>query len=273
MNFTIGALGTDVSFWQDNNNTVQKIDFAKMTAVGARFTILRAGQNTWRDEDYQDYVKAVKLVGLPWGAYWFFDSRSSPSSQVALWKSQMGASVPKVLVADFEESYGGSYRGEANWKAFLNQCGAAFSSSTIMIYTANWWWSQQVVGADAPQSDKWSLVNDPNFFAQYPLWVAAYPVPTNPAFVTLPMPWRNMQAHIWQFSDTGSGSLYGVESSRIDLNYWNSFYDFSLFWGSEPTPNPTPTPTGTKIRLTIKNETPAAITLQPGETHIVEGNL
>ena len=112
MNFLKGKLGCDVSFYQDNDTTPQKIDFAKMRAAGAEFVILRGGQNTWEDEDFRDYVAQAKGHFAAWGSYWFYDSRSSPASQARLWKSACGADIPKVIFTDFEESYGG--RTKAN---------------------------------------------------------------------------------------------------------------------------------------------------------------
>lgn len=41
--------GCDVSFYQDDNATVQQIDFAKMRQSGAHFVVIRAGQNINRD--------------------------------------------------------------------------------------------------------------------------------------------------------------------------------------------------------------------------------
>jgi GH25 family lysozyme M1 (1,4-beta-N-acetylmuramidase) len=221
MIFQQGELGADVSFYQDNDFTERKIDFQKMKDAGAKFVILRGGQNNWIDEDLRDYINAVKPVGLPWASYWFYDSRSSPANQVNLWKIALGADVPKVLCVDLEESYGGAYRGERYWKEFISACKTAFPNSTIMIYTANWWWSSQVV-------------NDPAFFGQYPLWVAQYI--TRAADVVLPLPWRNKQAHIWQFTNKGDGLKYGVESLSVDLDYWNANFDFNSFWGVSTPP-------------------------------------
>lgn len=230
MIFKIGKLGADVSFYQDDDATPQKIDFVKMKAAGASFVILRAGQNLWEDEDYRDYSLAARQANLPQGAYYFYDSRAKPSEQMTVWKNAMRAYVPPVLVVDLEESYGGAYRGERYWKEFLNLCKAEFPNSKIMIYTANWWWSQQTVG-------------DQSYFGNFPLWVAEYPLNVDPVTVTLPFPWRTKQAHMWQFTSKGDGKKYGVESLSIDLNYWNDFYDFNDFWkteengGGNPMPN------------------------------------
>jgi GH25 family lysozyme M1 (1,4-beta-N-acetylmuramidase) len=234
MNFIKGALGADVSFYQDNDTTPQKIDFVKMKAAGVQFVILRGGQNTWVDEDFKDYVAAVKTAGLAWGTYWFYDSRSHPADQATLWRNACGNNVPKNIFIDLEESYGGAYGGEMNWKKFVSACQTKFPDSRITIYTANWWWNGQIV-------------NDPTYWAKFPLWVATYA--EDPSGVVLPLPWRNKQAHIWQWTDRGVGSTYGVESSRIDLNYWNNTYNFGDFWGGEPAPPPPPPSSSTAWKV------------------------
>lgn len=223
MEFTIGKLGPDVSFYQDDDQTPQKINFNQMKSAGAAFCFLRGGQNSWIDEDFRDYVVAIRDTGLQWGTYWFYDSRTTPESQAALWRSACGNDIPTVIAADFEESYGGAYRGEIYWKRFLAACQAQFPNSRPIIYTANWWWSQQTV-------------TDPAYFGVYPLWVAGYPNSGQPADVTLPLPWRATQAYLWQFTSKGNGPLYGVESANIDLNYFNDHYDYADFWGNSPLP-------------------------------------
>ena len=216
----------DVSFYQDDNTTTKKIDFVKMKAAGAGGVIIRAGQNSWVDPDFPDYWIAAKQAGLLRGTYWFYDSRSTPQTQVNLWKSVVGTDYPELgFYVDLEESYGGVYKGEANWKTFMNALDVAFPQKRKSIYTANWWWSQQVV-------------NDISFWSKYPLWVAGYT--TNPANVILPKPWTS--AKLWQYTDKGNGNLYGVESLNIDLNYYNGTLEqFNLEFGVTIPPAPTTT--------------------------------
>jgi len=257
MNFTKGVHGPDVSFYQDDDLTPQKIDFQKMKDNGAAFVFLRGGQNTWIDEDFRDYVAGAKAAGLPWGTYWFYDSRSSPETQAALWKIACGDDIPAVIAADLEESYGGAYKGEVFWKRFIHALETEFPTSRICIYTADWWWSGQ-------------YVSDPAFFASYPLWVAGYPASEDPADVTLPYPWRNKQAHIWQYTSKGDGPAWGVESLNIDLNYWNDIYDFVAFWGEPLPPDNGGDMTNGNIKGTAKNGTLTNIKPMAGGTAIYQ---
>lgn len=45
-------IGTDVSFYQDDPQTPQGINFPKMRQA-AEFVIVRAGQNLWVDPDFK----------------------------------------------------------------------------------------------------------------------------------------------------------------------------------------------------------------------------
>ena len=115
------VIGPDVSFYQDDPETPQGIDFVKMR-VSAGYVIIRAGQNTWVDSDFKANWREAKLAGLPRGSYWFFDSRIEPKRQAELWVQQFAGDFGELpLFADFEESYMGNYRGWKNWYTFLER--------------------------------------------------------------------------------------------------------------------------------------------------------
>jgi len=209
-----GVVIPDISFWQDDDTTPQGVDFARMKSAGAAGVIIRAGQNNWGDEDFKANWSAAKEAGLPRGAYWFFDSRAEPGAQATLWRAQIGNDLPELgLWVDLEESYGGTWKGERNWRTFLEAVKIVFPGVLVGIYTATWWWQNQVV-------------TDPEYFARHPLWVAQY-VSTH-LFVVLPKPWENQQAKFWQYTAKGDGPKYGTESLNVDLNYWNG--DMESYW-------------------------------------------
>ena len=248
MNFTPIASIPDVSFYQDANTTPQKIDFAKMRSQ-CEGVIIRAGQNTWIDEDVIYNWGAAKTAGLKRGSYWFYDSRNSPSNQANLWKAALGSDMPEWgLWIDLEESYGGAYKGEANWRKFVEAVQALFPGVKVAIYTANWWWSQQ-------------YVTQASYWVTFPLWVAGYdPV----QYVVLPKPWETKGSVLWQYTSSGDGLMYGVESLEIDLNYTSQeFYD--IFGGGT-----TPPPNGGSMTETHKGTVTAAslkIRTGPGTTY------
>lgn len=228
MNFTnLGVVVPDGSFWQDDNSTPQKIDFEKMKQMGAKGVILRAGQNSWLDPDFKDYWKAAREAGLPRGSYWFYDSRTDPAKQANLWHAAICDDLPELgLWTDLEEAYGGPYKGEKYWKQFVLSVAVYFPHVPVQgIYTANWWWQNQIV-------------TDPLFWSHYPLWVAQYGVGAED--VVLPKPWRDrgQEPVFWQFTESGDGLAYGAESLEIDLNLFNGDEaKFASYFSFAPVPD------------------------------------
>jgi formylglycine-generating enzyme required for sulfatase activity len=215
----LSVLGPSVSFYQDDAETPQGIDFEKMKK-SASFVIIRAGQNTWVDADFKTNWGAAKQVGLPRGSYWFYDSRTNPSAQAELWVQQLGGDFGELpLFVDFEESYGGSYKGWENWRIFLENLKSLVPGKEIAIYTAYYYWRDNAPNATTEAADL-------EYFRQYPLWIPHYGV-TEPM---IPKPWSKNEWLFWQYTETGDGELYGVESKGIDLNYFNGTeVDFQQF--------------------------------------------
>ena len=204
------AIGPDVSFYQDDNDTPEGIDFHKMRER-ADFVIIRAGQNKWIDSDFQTNWKAARDAGLARGSYWFYDSRVEPQRQAELWRDALGDDQGELpLCADFEESYGGPYKGWKKWYGFLEYLKKFMPKKEIILYTGYYYWRENAPNANT-EAD--SL----EYFHQYPLWVARYKA-TEPL---VPAPWKKDEWMLWQYTETGDGAAYGVESRGIDLNYFN----------------------------------------------------
>lgn len=232
MNFNYtGIEGFDVSTYQDIPTTPQVIDFAKMKAWGVDFVIIRAGQNKWIDSDFVISWEAARIAGLPRAAYWFYDPRVSPLTQAKIFTDLVRNDPPEGRLwidLEFPTSWGGTFTGWMHWKAMIEET-KRLSGLPVGVYTANWWWSQQVIG-------------DYAYFGQYPLWVAQY---TNSAAdVILPRGWT--KAIIWQDGTPAIGIEVGVESVEIDHNKFNGdVTDFFREFGNVPTPPiVTPPPTG-----------------------------
>ncbi len=204
------AIGPDVSFYQDDPTTPQRIDFEKMKQ-SADYVIIRAGQNLWPDRDIKHNWPASKAVGLPRGSYWYYDSRADPKRQAELWVETLEGDLGELpLFADFEETYGGPYQGWRKWYDFLERLKELVDQKEIGIYTAFYYWRDN---APNPDTDPQSL----EYFHQYPLWIANYDVTTP----RVPKPWDPDEWLFWQYTTNGDGELYGVESKGIDLNYFN----------------------------------------------------
>lgn len=201
-------IGADVSFYQDKPDTVRTIDFSKMKSNGASFVIIRAGQNTWEDTKFDVSWKNSKGI-LPRGSYWFYDSRVDPKTQAKLWITILGNDLGELpLWCDFEDRYGGSFGTWKHWYDFIEELKRLAPGKAIGIYTGYYYWIEHTVSVQIPTQ---SL----NYFKQFPLWVANYGV-TSPL---VPKPWDTWT--LWQYTDSGNGSSYGVESHEIDLNYFN----------------------------------------------------
>ena len=228
----------DISFYQDADNTPQGVDFAQMRAAGAAGVIIRAGQNAWVDSDAQRNMREAKEAGLLRGSYFFYDSRVSPEEQLNTWVRGLNGEAPELgLWMDFEERYNGGHGKETHFQEFARRVEAEFSGVELGVYTGYYWWLERVKNYD--------------FWSKYPLWIATY-YTDKPK---VPPPWGENDWTFHQFTDRGDGKLYGVESSRIDLNYFNGDageWARRFGGGEKPTPEPKPT----TIQVTITRQDP-----------------
>jgi len=244
------VIGPDVSFYEDDPETPQGIDYIKMRA-SAGYVIVRAGQNIWVDSDFKVNWREAKLAGLPRGSYWFYDSRIEPKKQAELWVQQHDGDFGELpLFADLEESYNGIYKGWKNWYTFIERVKQLVGGKEIAIYTAYYYWRD-----NAPNST--TQASNLEYFHQYPLWIAHYET----AEPLIPLPWKKGEWLFWQYTEVGDGRLYGTESKGVDLNYFNGDLAalrarFNLADTPPPPPvDPEPIPdgdtlTGKKYRVT-----------------------
>jgi lysozyme len=218
MTFNPDVRIVDVSYYQDDDNTVQQIDFAKMRAAGASGVIVRAGQRSWPDPDYSYNFIEARKAGLPTGAYFLYDSRETPEKQAQLFLSLIGGLTLELGIwLDLEENYNGNYKGWQNWKKCLAILKA--SGRDVGIYTGPYYWVQHRPTGTA----------DLAYFKNFPLWIAHYGV-SQPL---IPGPWD--YAVLWQMGTPVVGHQYGVESLEIDMSYWNgSLESFCAYWGITP---------------------------------------
>jgi GH25 family lysozyme M1 (1,4-beta-N-acetylmuramidase)/uncharacterized protein YraI len=223
-------IGPDVSFYQDSPATPQGINFVRMNQA-SDFVIIRAGQHLGADSDFRVNWRDAKAAGLPRGSYWFYDSRADPRQQADLWFSLLDGDLGELpLFADLEESYNGPYTGWAYWKQFLDRIKSLVGRKEVGIYTAFYYWQSN---APNPTTQPQEL----EYFHRYPLWIANYGV-SEPM---VPKPWSANEWLFWQYTASGDGLYYGVESLEIDLNYFNgdaqAFADrFNVPVPTDPTP-------------------------------------
>lgn len=236
------VIGADISFWQDDPTTPQFIDFKKM-ADNLDFVIIRAGQNLWSDKAFSRSWRESKEAGIPRGSYWFYDSRADPKRQAEKYIETLGGDFGELpLVADFEDNYGGSFGTIWHLYDFLERLKQLAPQKSIMIYTGYYYWNEKI--SSVSPSEKARL----RYFAQYDLWLAWYGI--SESEIICPQPWRSSGGWtLWQYTSSGDGKKYGVESREIDLNFFNgSPEQFREHFGLE---KPTPIPSS-KIIQSVK---------------------
>jgi GH25 family lysozyme M1 (1,4-beta-N-acetylmuramidase) len=227
------ALGFDISFYQDNDYTPQKVDFQKMRDYGAEFVIMRVGQNTWIDEDWADYRDAsAKVNGLLRGSYWFYDARDYIRDQcLKYWTAIKDAGLDMPPVMDWE-TWSVKSIATTRWSRtfflslineFLDRMDQYYGKLS-MFYTNPGWLHY--------------LSPLPDWLIKHPLWIAYYGPESylKPSTGMFGYPeWK-----IWQDGTPSIGLEVGVESKEIDRNWFGGTRQELEQWlGITQTPEPT----------------------------------
>lgn len=234
----------DISFYQDNPDTARIVDFQKMKNAGVSGIIFRVGQATWEDKKVGEYWKNSSNKGFLRGGYWYYDNSTDPYVQARkcfsiMDKYEMSFELP--LFADFEDKRTNlPFHGWKHWYNFIEELKRLMPKIKIGVYSGYYYWEEnKPTGLNAFRQ---------SYFAQYPFWIAQYPYEKHmdESYYTKPMippAWKNWV--FWQVSDRGDGNFFGVESSRVDVNYFNGSYeDFINLYGFpgeieiEEKPNP-----------------------------------
>jgi lysozyme len=239
--------GIDVSHWQDDKSTPQKMNFAKAVKNGAQFVFIKVSERGFIDRDFEYNWKAAKDAGLLRGGYHFLRWDLSGLLQARIFCDIM-ADDPGELppVADFEAPNQGSiYPSNALLEQFLMEVQTRTKKRPI-LYTSPGYWNIHGRNKHTKlHDDKW---------AYFPLWVAHY-VRNFQLGVSKPDlmdPWKRLGKSwtFWQYTATGDGPAFGAESKGIDINLFNGTYDdlrkfaglSTSSGGSTTTPPATPKP-------------------------------
>jgi lysozyme len=209
--------GIDVSHWQDDKSTPQRMDFVKAKAAGANFVFIKVSERGGMDQDFFINWKNAKLAGIPRGGYHFLRWDVSGLLQARIFcellKEDPGELPP---VADFEAPFlDGKYPSNALLAQFLEAV-ESITGKKPMIYTSPGFWNSYGKNKITGRFDaSWSY---------YPLWIAHY---TNAPAPQLLEPWKsdNKSWTFWQYSAVGDGLKFGAESKGIDLNWFNGDED------------------------------------------------
>jgi GH25 family lysozyme M1 (1,4-beta-N-acetylmuramidase) len=225
----------DVSFYQG------VIDFAKMRAQTDAL-VIRAGQNLWKDSQFDNNWREAKSHGIKRGSYYFYDDRVSPGKQAELWASLLRDDYPEMeLWADWENSYGGAYKGLPNVVAFMQRVEQLLPGVKIGLYTGYFFFREN--------SNAIANASQYAYLKTKSLWLAWYTF--DAAQVLIPNPWTSL--FMWQFGTPSEGLRYGVQTAEIDMNWLNmTEADFQRRYGvvTPPPVEPGETMKGKVIKLT-----------------------
>lgn len=251
------ALITDVSFYEDDEETPRHIDFNKMKSAGVVATIVRAGQKNWPDKSFTQSWKDAKAAGLPRGSYWFLDSRATAKDQARMYFDMLAGDFGELpLFADFEAIKDVPNTTAVQLRDFIEEVRRLIPGKEIVIYTGYYYWLENVP------------TNMYAYFSQFECWIAAY----NNVGPKVPAPWAKWL--FWQFTDLGDPAKYGTEG-KVDLNYFNGDAEaFKIRFNI--TDGPTIPPVNTdKVRHTHEGVTLHEITRYGAKcfVHVIDTSL
>lgn len=226
------TLGTDLSHWAGD------IDFGKMYAAGARWTVIKASDANrdtgfqFEDARFEQNAKQIFERGqLLAGCYHWLQASLDPIKAADFYLERyrkFNFHFPPVM--DFEEKsvFG---KGLANHYIWCAQTWLDYvhkqTGRLPIIYTANWYTSQF-------DQSKLAWMN------KYPLWVASYPwvwtifsKPVMPGKI-----WDDWT--LWQYSadNNNRGKEFGRVGGSIDLNWFPGTYNELLAWLGVDAPAP-----------------------------------
>jgi lysozyme len=228
--------GIDVSHWQNDHSTPQKIDFAKAVKMGVKFVFIKVSERGAIDHDFEYNWKAAKDAGILRGGYHFLRWDLSGLLQSHLFCDILDGDPGELPpVADFEApNLGSLYPSNALLFQFLGEV-ETITHKKPMIYTSPNYW-------DIHGRNKYTHLFDAKW-ADYYLWIAHYMNPYTPG-VSRPAdiePWKSTGKPwtFWQYTASGDGLAYGAESTAIDLNWFNgTLEDLKKLASSSTTPPP-----------------------------------
>jgi len=204
--------GIDCSAWQDLNSTPKKIDWKKAASQGVKFAFIRACNGLIPDEDFAYNWAAAKDAGILRGAYQFYDYRKSPTEQAKYLAGLLAkdkGELPPVNDLEYYAPWGAIKRNNilTNLEVYFDTLKAQGHPRAI-FYTN-------------PAMILYTLMPVPAWLSSIPLWIAHYGV--DHPLTTAVAPWGKWT--FWQYSSTGDGLAYGMESRGLDMDWFNGSED------------------------------------------------
>lgn len=223
--------------------------------------ILRIGQNLWIDDEFERNYLESKKNGILVGGYWFYDDRISPREQAEILISALqGKKFELEVYIDWENTYGGEFKGLRNVVAMMelveyaNRIGLIHVKG-IGIYTGYYWFRAN--------SNPVTNASQYAYLRTKPLWLAWYT--ENPLQVLIPAPW--LELTLWQWGTPAWA--WGQKTREIDMNWYNgSRQEFDFIYGTSSGEEPPMTDVVKLSPNTNANRTIRRTTNYPTEPHI-----
>jgi lysozyme len=168
--------------------------------------IIRASQGVHTtDSKFHEYHDGFKSVGMPIGAYHFFEFMANPAQQAQHFLSVIdgceGELIPMVDVEDGSLVGPSDLGNRMQWLHQYNQYLLDhMPCHNLMIYTPLSFWNDQMGGTGA--------------FAGHPLFLAEY---NNDKEPEIPRGFKELK--LWQH--TSSGKIPGITENTVDLSFFN----------------------------------------------------
>lgn len=189
----------DVSFWQGEINW-------DIMAENTDAVIIRIGQAKFVDTQFERNYAEARARGLRIGFYFFFDDRYSPGDQAeTILNALAGKQIDMEVFIDWENSYGGQFKGLPQVVALMQAVEAGLPGATIGMYTGYYWFREN--------SNVITHANQYAYLRNKPLWLAWYA--SDPSYVMIPAPWSSL-TH-WQFGTPAV--TWGQATRELDMNY------------------------------------------------------
>jgi len=184
------SAGIDVSHYQGTMN------WATAKNAGVEFAFIKATEGTtYTDPTFSTNWSGAGAQSIKRGPYHYFINNVDPVAQANHFYSVAASGGELGYAVDCEDE--SASLNPSNLKAFLDRM-ETLTGQKCIIYTRASWWNTYV------GSQSWT--------SNYPLWVAHW----GASSPTLPTGWTTYR--YWQYSSSGTGSVYGASSATIDLN-------------------------------------------------------
>lgn len=198
----MSKFGIDISRWQKG------FDFAKATAEGVKFTIIKCSQKDYKDTEFENHYNAAKAHGLPVGAYHFCTARTvaeaKAEAQTCI-NAIKGKQFEFPIFLDFENSNGVNYR---NFDKDYNS--GIIKTFCEELENAGYW-----AGFYCNYDFYKNVVNGAQLAARFSLWLASWSAE------------KPVECQVWQFGgETNVIRTNKVAGVTCDQNY--SFVDFPV---------------------------------------------